>query len=400
MTACSGMPIHNSIQMIGPEEIKKEALRWWKPFLQSYISKEPMFPRQIDRIGKVQPADVTQRFEDLQHEISILYRDSKGEKGAGYLVKTAGKNFRRSGTHELPDSIVFETADDYLHCTGKRKEWKLFTRNCEFLTASLPQLKKWIINNVLLLALPDTNWPDILKVCQYFIVNPRPNLYIRQLPIPLHTKFIEENSSLLLSLFDFLLPEHIRNKDQKKFAERYFLKHDEPLIRIRILDEKLAIHNNIMDLSIRLSDFEMTDWGCDRVLIAENKMNFLTMPPLPSAIAIWSGGGFNISYLRNAGWLKRKDIYYWGDIDEHGFQLLHQIRSYYAHTQSILMDKQTFETFREFAVNGERNKAERLDLLNKEEAGLYALLKSIDKNRLEQEKIPQEYVNAVFLNLG
>jgi len=64
------------------------------------------------------------------------------------------------------------------------------------------------------------------------------------------------------------------------------------------------------------------------------------------------------------------------------------------------MDKQTFETFREFAVNGERNKAERLDLLNKEEAGLYALLKSIDKNRLEQEKIPQEYVNAVFLNLG
>jgi hypothetical protein len=155
-----------------------------------------------------------------------------------------------------------------------------------------------------------------------------------------------------------------------------------------------------MDLSIRLSDFEMTDWGCDRVLIAENKMNFLTMPPLPSAIAIWSGGGFNISYLINAGWLKRKDIYYWGDIDEHGLQLLHQIRSYYAHTQSILMDKQTFETFREFAVNGERNKAERLDRLNKEEAGLYALLKSIDKNRLEQEKIPQEYVNAVFLNLG
>ena len=251
-----------------------------------------------------------------------------------------------------------------------------------------------------LLTLPDTNWPDILKVCQYFIVNPRPNLYLRQLPIRLHTKFIEENSSLLLSLFDFLFPEHIRNKDQKRFAERYFLKHDEPLIRIRILDEKLAIRNSIMDLSIRLSDFEMTDWGCDRLLIAENKMNFLTMPPLPSAIAIWSGGGFNISYLRNAGWLKGKDIYYWGDIDEHGYQILHQIRSYFAHTQSILMDKQTFDTFREFAVTGERNKAERLDLLNKEEAGLYALLKSIEKNRLEQEKIPQDYVNAVLSALG
>jgi len=64
------------------------------------------------------------------------------------------------------------------------------------------------------------------------------------------------------------------------------------------------------------------------------------------------------------------------------------------------MDKQTFDTFREFAVTGERNKAERLDLLNKEEAGLYALLKSIEKNRLEQEKIPQDYVNAVLSALG
>ncbi len=56
-----------------------------------------------------------------------------------------------------------------------------------------------------------------------------------------------------------------------------------------------------MDLSIRLSDFEMTDWGCDRVLIAANMIHFLTIPPIPSALAIWSGGGFTISYLKNAG---------------------------------------------------------------------------------------------------
>jgi len=368
--------------------------------LQSYITKEPFFPKQIERIGKVQSEDVTHRFENLQKEIGILYRDSKNENGVGYFVKTADKNFRRSGPHEFPDLIVFETADDYFHCTGKRKEWKLFIRNYELLTECLPQLKEWIINNVLLLTMPDTNWPDILKVCRYFAVNPRPNLYIRQLPIPLHTKFIEENSTLLLSLFDFLLPEHIRNKDQKRIPERYFLKHDEPLIRVRILDEKLAIKENIMDLSIRLSDFEIADWNCTRVLIAENKMNFLTMPPIHSAIAIWSGGGFNIGFLKNARWLKRKEIYYWGDIDEHGFQLLHQIRSYYSNTQSLMMDSQTFHTFREFAVKGERNKAERLDLLNKEEAGLFVFLKSQENNRLEQEKIPQDYVNSALLNLG
>ncbi len=383
--------------MISPEDIKQQALKWWKSFLQSHILQQPFFPRQIDRIGKIHPADITRRFENLKHEIDILYRESKNETGSGYLVKTAGRNFRRTGAHELPDSIVFETADDYLFCTGKRKEWKLFTRNCELLTECLPQLKEWIADNALLLTVPDTNWPDILKVCQYFIDNPRPNLYIRQLPVQIHTKFIEENSVLLQSLLNFLIPEHIRDKDQKKIAARFFLKQDEPLIRIRILDETLAIFNNIMDLSIRLSDFETTDWDCMRVFIAENKMNFLTLPLMPSAIAIWSGGGFNVSYLKNAVWLRQKGIYYWGDIDEHGFQILHQIRSYYAHAQSVMMDSQTFDRFQEFVVHGERNNAEKLELLNKQEAELYARLKLNDaKNRLEQEKIPPDYVNAFF----
>jgi hypothetical protein len=39
---------------------------------------------------------------------------------------------------------------------------------------------------------------------------------------------------------------------------------------------------------------------------------------------------------------------------------------------------------------------EKLTLLNKEEAELYAFLKSRDKNRLEQEKIAQDYVDVVI----
>ena len=107
-----------------------------------------------------------------------------------------------------------------------------------------------------------------------------------------------------------------------------------------------------------------------------------------------------VSYLRNARWLDRKRIFYWGDIDEHGFQILHQVRSYYAQTKSILMDFQTFDAFRNFAVKGERNKAERLSMLNTEEHRLYDLLRGlVTGNRLEQEKIPQSYVNDYLSNL-
>ena len=385
--------------MISPEDIKQQALKWWKPFLQSYILKKPFFPKENDRIGKPKPGDLTGRFEVLQYEITSLYSQSKNETGIGYLVKTAEKNFRRTGTHQLPHSIVFETADDFLHVTKKTKEWELFVKNYEQVINTLPQLQNWVYDNPLLLTFPNTDWNGILSVCKYFISNPRPELYIRQLPVPIHTKFIEENETLIQSLLDVLIPEHIRDKTQKKFADRYFLQKDEPLIRIRALDENLAIVNNIRDLSIRLSDFEKGPWHNSHVLITENKMNFLTLPPFPSAIAIWSGGGFKVSYLKNARWLADKNIYYWGDIDEHGFQILHQLRTYYNQVKSVMMNKLTFDKFQEFGVKGERNNADKLHLLNEEEEALYKLLKSRQNNRLEQEKISQDYVAATFLQL-
>jgi len=384
--------------MISPEDIRQQALKWWKPFLKSIISGETFFPREIDRIGKPRSGEITGRFDGLQDEIAALYKKSKNETGAGYWVKTAERNFRRTGTHQLPNSIIFETTDDYLDFIRKKTELERFRNNYQLITQTLPQLHGWVFQDPLPLTFPEVDWQGILAVCAYFISNPRPDLYVRQLPISVHTKFIEENAILLQSLLDFLIPEHIRDRNQKKLVDRYFLLRDEPLTRLRILDPALALPNNILDFSIRLSNFESSSWQNKNLVITENKMNFLALPDLPLTIAIWSGGGFMVSYLRNAQWLRDKNIFYWGDLDEHGFQILHQLRSYYSQTQSIMMDKPTFDMFQQFAVAGERNKAESLSLLNEEEHLLYETLKSRPgNNRLEQEKIPQAYADAFLL---
>jgi hypothetical protein len=380
--------------MISPDEIKMQVLKWWKPFLQSYILGENFFPKSIGRIGKVKPGHITQRFEVLQQEIELLYRHSKKQTGFGYRVHTEDHTFRRTGNHELPDSVVFDTVEDYINFTSKKKQWKLFLSNLELIISAIPSLKDWASHNCLWLTDPLVNWTDILKVCQYFVTTPRPYVYIRQLPIDIHTKFIEENVTLIQSLLDFLIPGHIRSPDQKRFAERYFLRYDEPLIRIRILDPAQLYASKLSDVSIPLSDFEQIALPAENVLMAENKMNFLTLPSLPSTIAVWSGGGFNIGHLKNVAWLNAKKIFYWGDIDEHGFQLLHILRGYYPHAKSIMMDKKTFDQFREFAVDGPRNKFDRLALLTEHEDQLYRYLKSLDsKNRLEQEKLNQNYVD-------
>ncbi len=380
--------------MISPNEIKSYAEKWWKPFLQSTVQGEPFFPKVIERIGKIKSGQITERLDALQKEVELLYRYSKNQTGNGYQIITAEKNFRRTGSHELPDTILFETIDDYIAFTGKKKEWRLFLLNFEKIKESLPELGPWIVHNCLSLTGDKIKWDDVLKVCHYFISSPRPELYLRQLPVQIHTKFIEENAALIQSLLDFLIPNHIRDLSQKRFAERYFLKYDEPLIRLRFLGRELCDSKGLSDISIPLSDFEKLEINARNILIAENKMNFLTLPPLASTIAVWSGGGFNISYLKNVNWLSSKRIFYWGDIDEHGFQILHQLRTYFPAAQSVMMDMATYTGFGAFAAEGIRNKAENLYLLTPEENELFKLLKiAAGKNRLEQEKIPQWYVD-------
>lgn len=383
--------------MISPEEIQKQALSWWKPILQSYISGVSFFPRTIDRIGKVKSAGITGNLELLREQISRLHLHSKSNTGLGYKVRTVNQTFRRAGSQEVPDNIEFESIDDYLSFVQKKEEWKYFQQHYELLVVTFASLKDWAYEYCLSMTDPDIQWADILKVCQYFVAHPRPNLYLRQLPIAVHTKFIEHNTVLIQSLLDFLIPEHIRNAGQQRFAERFYLRYDEPLIRVRILDMSMLVAGSLSDISIPLSDFQKMNIPVERIIITENKMNFLTLPSMPGGIAIWSGGGFNVSYLREIGWMKGIQIYYWGDIDEHGFQILHQIRSYYVSVESLMMDRGTFERFKQFAVDGMRSKAERLELLTGEEEEMYRELKTMERgNRLEQEKIPQGFVERAF----
>ena len=86
-------------------------------------------------------------------------------------------------------------------------------------------------------------WYDLLKVCRYFQQNPKPNLYIRELPIPVHTKFIEQNQGILRSLLEAVLPVNqlvpVEGEREFLFEKWFALKYREPLIRWRFLDDSL-----------------------------------------------------------------------------------------------------------------------------------------------------------------
>lgn len=238
------------------------------------------------------------------------------------------------------------------------------------------------------------NWPALLSVCHWFLNGHQPNLYyIRELPIQLHTKFVESNLGILRTLLDELLPGP--DQDDPVFHKRFGLKYAQPRIRLRFLDPSLALEGRFSDISLPLSDFTTANFHCTQLIITENKMNFLTLPPMAQTVAVW-GGGYAVSNLKGIDWLQDKTILYWGDIDAHGFEILSQLRSYYPDTRSVMMDEQTFDSFPDYHGKGTLSKVSSLTCLTSEEQQLHRRVQE-NNERLEQEKIPQAYINKYLL---
>ena len=115
----------------------------------------------------------------------------------------------------------------------------------------------------------------------------------------------------------------------------------------------------------------------------------LTFPLIKDSIVVW-GHGFGVEVMRSVEWLQTKNIYYWGDLDAQGFQILSEIRTHFNQVKSFLMDRDTFEKFYEGDKGTETNVEKEL-CLAKEEMKMFRYLKE-NNSRLEQEKIPFEYV--------
>lgn len=383
--------------MIPPEEIKKQAERWYKEFLISSLKKAPFFPREV-RFGKIKASETLTDFSRIGKEIQDLKLKSKKSLGYGYDIEFITRKDQRIGSQPFPQRIYFETEDDYLRFIKKEKEFKDFKRTVSLITDSIPRLYDLILQNPLKVIDHSARWPGLIKVCRYFISNPRPGLYLRELPIDVHTKFIEENKGIIKELLDFLINEDI-NREETEFEKRFNLKYNEPTIRLRVLDEEISKRHfsGLTDLTITQSEFKSLDINCKRVFILENKtnfsniFNFLTIPNLNSSISIF-GKGFGLGLLKGVDWLKEKEVYYWGDIDVQGFQMLSQLRSYLPQTRSLMMDFETFNAFPDYRVNGTVGNIKQLPNLAEDEDKVFKhLLELKEGNRLEQEKISHSY---------
>lgn len=381
--------------MITPNEIKQKAERKYIPFLRAVLQEEPFFPWTIP-VGKL-PDD----YLKIKDAVEKLQKGSKERVGYGYRVELSPqKTTRRYGTQSFPCRIVIEEKTDYLKFIKKEKEFATFKEAVALIRSEVPQLNSWLNQNPQKIIEYSGKWAELLRVCLYFQAHPKPGLYIRELPINVHTKFIEEHKGILSQLLEAVLPDNVIQKAESDFEKRFSLRSDEPLIRVRILDESLRAKYTLpfSDFSTPVSQFESLNLQGHRFIITENKMNFLTLPALSDSFALF-GGGFNISILKNINWLASCPLLYWGDLDAHGFIILSQLRSYFPQTISVMMDEETFGAFKEFSVTGTVCSIEKLPYLTLEEHDLFTRL-SKQTIRLEQERIGQDFVIHMLDNIA
>jgi hypothetical protein len=383
--------------MITPKEIKdKTERKYISFFFQSLLENKP-FEKLVIRGDKSYTKSSLSEFEK---EIQQIVSQSREKKGFGYTLEFQQVKTKSLGIQDLPTSIFFDTEKDFLRFLGKEKEVELFKTSVEKIIKAFPELKEWIKKFPLKVIQNANSWQELLSVCEYFRQNPNPNLYIRELPIKVHTKFIENNKGILFELLNVVLsPEYI-NQDftsAKDFEKRFGLKFNQSLIRIRILDKSISDNYvaGLTDITITEEEFCSLQIPCKNVFIIENKtnfsnlMNFLTLPQMESTIGIF-GSGFKVCSLKNASWLYDKEIFYWGDIDTHGLQILSQVRGYFKKTKSIMMDFETLASFKADWCKGEIAKSITPNLTT-EEKKLYDFVKS-ENIRLEQERISFDFV--------
>lgn len=373
--------------MITPEEIKQKAARQYLSFLQVWLRGEPFAPL-VFPVGKLPTED----FAKLRTVVQQLQARAREARGYGYRLESRVRRMRSLSEQTLPVRVVIETPQDFLRLIEKEEEFAHFQQDVALIREQIPRLEDWMQSSSRKIIEQHGDWPGLLAICGYFLEHPRPGLYIRELPVNVHTKFVEQHMGILRELLDQLLPPKHVTPDALTFQQRFGLREEEPLIHIRFLDEQLSRRYGLplSELCTPCSQLKRLDLRGQHCIITENKMTFLTLPPLPGTFAIL-GGGFKVSGLAPIPWLQECSIVYWGDLDAQGFQILAQLRAIFPHVVSLMMDEETLNTHRHFCVEGTPCTVKQLPCLTPEEHTLFSHL--AEQNiRLEQEHISHAYV--------
>lgn len=361
-----------------PAEVKAHVRRLWE---RGKLLEQP-FPLRVPLKGP-SSEELGSRFGEVQSWSASL-------RSGSFRVEMRSVRHRVIGRNEVPVRVWLDSLDEALALIGKTREAARFQRLLEETRARCPAVVPWVLKRPLRALEKAESWSSLLEVVVWLQANPRPGVYLRQLDFPgVHTKFIEQHKTVLRDLLELALPPEAVEGDAESFEGRFGFLEKPTRVRFRLLDKVAGLPEDLTDLSLTRDEFARLELAVQRIFVAENEVNMLAFPPLPNSLVVF-GSGFMVSTLDRASWLKDLPLFYWGDIDTHGFDILDRLREHFPLTRSVLMDRETLLEHRASWVSEKKPTSKELSRLTPDEQELYKDLVShryAPSLRLEQEVI-------------
>ncbi len=377
--------------MTSPQEVYKKLLsNWERGFF--YKNHTSCFPYEY-RLPSISSRQMTEEFGSVDAWIRRFIDNAKFSP----FLRYKEINHRLLGRHNIPVSLFFESPQELATLLGKRTEWDSFIRMTELLKKWDDRLYSWAMSYPIKLLEVTSALDRLLILWKWMMEHPRPGIYLRQIDLPgIDTKFTEKHMGLLSQWLDLTLDRRMIDdcyRGVSQFEKRYGFVSKPELVRFRLLDPELGFRG-CDDISLPAKQFcELFQAGEDlpieRVFVIENDICALTLPLAEKSLVIF-GRGYYFDHLKACAWLHRVKIWYWGDIDTHGFAILDQFRSHFPHARSFLMDRDTLLEHNTSWVIEPKPFTGVLHHLDVQETALFQKLVSgeIQRNlRLEQELI-------------
>lgn len=310
--------------------------------------------------------------------------------GAG-VVEWETRRWASYGSQDIPVRVMLVGADEIASAARTSAGWRNAVARLDRLLAGRAEglrpaaaatVAKWE-------SLADADFERLLAALTWLTENPESGLYIRQLPVPgVDTKWIGQHRGLLQTLLRGL-------RGDGTLGVRSLPK----MCRIAVCDRSLLPGApRIFDTSLaELADLDLRP---SKVLILENQEGLHALPDLDGTVAL-HGSGYSVHDLATLGWMSEAGssgsagsvagVFYWGDLDSHGFAILDRLRHHLPDVQSLLMDLETLEKWRSLAVTEGSPTASEFTMLSAEEQRTLAEIRRGDL-RLEQERLPWPWV--------
>jgi len=298
-------------------------------------------------------------------------------------VTWATRTWSRVGSQVVPVRATLRGADAVAQVAGESVAWLVLVERMEALrtvsgcgdaVAALRSQARSIA------ALDDADFGRLLDVLAWLREHPASDRLIRELPIRgIHTKWLESRRGLVEAL-------HRAGTG----ATGLGLREPAPLVRMRVLDPELSFAG-LTDVSAPVDALAELSIRPERIYVFENLATVLAMPHVPGGLAI-HGGGHRVDLVARLPWVTR--VTYWGDLDSHGFAILHRLRAGGVDASSVLMDAETLLAHRDLWGQDPEPNIGVFTLLTPEEKATLQLLSSQGNVRLEQERIPWGYARV------